>query len=146
MARQTASQTYFAVYEQLPGLITRLEIVFAIGLHTGLFYLLDLSLSGWLICYLSFGLHWSSLQYADHAFSVLDKTEGAWDLKANIISRIFFLNYHYHLAHHRFPDVPWPYLPGLHKADDPHPAFFRVWLSMWAGPRPLPRDQIQHDA
>lgn len=139
VARQTGSATYLAALDQLPPLRTRLEILFACAVQVALFYLLDLDWVAWAACYAAFGLHWSSLQYADHAFSPLDERDGAWNLKANPISRAFFLNYHYHLAHHRRPELPWLYLKEFVRPDEPQPSFLRVWLAMWSGPRPLPR-------
>jgi hypothetical protein len=44
---------------------------------------------------------------ADHAFSPLDQREGAWNLTVSAFTRMAFLNYHFHLCHHRDPTVPW---------------------------------------
>lgn len=142
VARQTASQIYFKVFDNLPPITTRLEILFSFAVQAGLFIVLDLNWQGWLLCYLLFGLHWSSLQYADHAFSPLDLTEGAWNLRVNPIARAFFLNYHYHLVHHRHPAVSWLYLKKLIRPEDPFPYFIKMYLSMWRGPRALP-DELE---
>jgi len=104
------------------------------------FTLLDLSLWGWLACYAAFGLHWSSLQYADHAFSPLDRRDGAWNLRVNPITRALFLNYHYHLAHHQHPRTPWLYLGRLVDPTLLQPSFLGIWLRMWRGPEPLPKE------
>ncbi len=140
VATQTASREYLAVFDDLDPVTTRLEVLGAIGLHAALFLGFDLTVAGWAACYGAFGLHWSSLQYADHAFSPLHRTDGAWDLDVNPISRAFFLNYHDHRAHHRNPRAPWIHLPDLVDQKAERPTFFGVWRSMWAGPRPLPAE------
>jgi fatty acid desaturase len=55
----------------------------------------------------------------------------------NAVSRAFFLNYHYHLAHHRHPTTPWLHLRDFVEPGEPQPSFLGVWLSMWRGPRRL---------
>ena len=54
------------------------------------------------------------------------------------LSRLLFLNYHHHLAHHRHPNTPWLYLGEFVDRSEPQPSFLRIWLSMWRGPRRLP--------
>ena len=135
VAEQTSSRAYLAALDELDPVGARLEILFAIALQVALFFALDLSWQGWLACYAAFGLNWSSLQYADHAFSPLDPRDGAWNLRVGPLSRALFLNYHLHLAHHQHPRVSWIHLPKLVDPDVPQPTFWRVWLAMWRGPR-----------
>ena len=137
-ARQSASQAYLAVFDHMDGVVVRAELLASIGFQVAMFIALDLSLSGWALCYAAFAVHWSGLQYADHAFSPLDPHDGAWNLRANPVSRALFLNYHYHLAHHRHPNTPWLYLGDFVDHSAPQPSFLRIWLSMWRGPRRLP--------
>src|SRR5207253_2466235 len=110
MARQTGGSSIFAGLDDAPKTRIRLELLLSIGVQTILFIALDLRWSGWLACYAAFALNWSSLQYADHAFSALDVRNGAWNLRVNPITRLLFLNYHHHLAHHQNPHVPWLHL------------------------------------
>ncbi len=117
----------------------RLEILLTIAIQCAIWYALDLSLVGWLACYAAFAINWSSLQYADHAWSVLDVREGAWNLRVNRAVQYLFLNYHHHLAHHRHPEVPWLHLGRYVDEREPRPSFARIYLSMWRGPRYLPR-------
>jgi len=93
---------------------------------------------GWLLCHWAFALHWSALQYVDHAWSPRDIINGAWNLKVLPISRLFALNYHYHLAHHRYPTVPWIHLPKLLNSSEPQPTFWSIYFSLWGGTRPAP--------
>ena len=50
---------------------------------------------------------------------------------------LLFLNYHFHLAHHRHPNTPWLYLGEYVDQREPQPSFLGIWLSMWRGPRRL---------
>ncbi len=137
-AEQTSAGPYHAALDALDPLAARLEILLSFGFHAALFALLDLTPSGWFACYAAFGLTWSSLQYADHAFSPLDPRDGAWNLRVGRIARAVFLNYHFHRAHHRNPRVPWSRLPETADRDQPQPTFWRVWRAMWGGPRREP--------
>lgn len=137
-ATQTTSSEYFAVLDSLPPVASRLEILFSLGIQALLFYALDLTLTGWALCYGAFAIQWSGLQYADHAFSPLDQRDGAWNLKVDRVTRALFLNYHLHLAHHQHPVAPWIHLKTLVDPTQPQPSYLRTWLGMWRGPRPLP--------
>jgi fatty acid desaturase len=137
-AQQTASRPYLAALDELPPLLPRLEVAAAFTFQALLCATLDISPTAWVACYAAFALNWSSLQYADHAFSPLDNVEGAWNLRVPGPVRWVFLNYHFHLAHHRAPQTSWIHLGKLVRAGDPAPSFFSIWLAMWRGPRALP--------
>jgi fatty acid desaturase len=139
IGHQTSAAIYFGAVEKVPMHIVRFEVLMAAAMQIGLFYLLDLNLVGWLVCHLFFVINWSSLQYADHAFSPLDPREGAWNLRVNPLVRLLFLNYHCHLAHHQAPQVPWLHLPTLVWRDSEQPSFWRIYLRMWMGPRRIER-------
>lgn len=138
VARQTSSGPYLDALDVLPAVPARLELLGTAAFQAALIYTLDLSAAGWLACYAAFGLNWSSLQYADHAFSPLDPQHGAWNLRVNPVVRALFLNYHCHLAHHQHPRAAWIHLPGLVDPSAPRPRFVDIWWSMWRGPRPFP--------
>jgi fatty acid desaturase len=137
-ARQSSSGAYLEVFDQVDGRVARAELLASFAFQVLLFLALDLSLAGWAVCYAAFAVHWSGLQYADHAFSPLNAQDGAWNLRANVISRSLFLNYHHHLAHHRHPNTPWLYLGRYVDPAEPQPSFLGIWLRMWRGPRRLP--------
>ena len=117
-----------------------LALVLQLALVTGL----GLSWKTWLVCYFAFGFNWASLQYADHVGSRRDIREGAWNLRVNPLVEKLFLNYHYHLVHHRNPGTSWVHLPALRDPGDPWPSFWRKYLELWKGPQltrePPPRD------
>ncbi|PID65480.1 MAG: fatty acid desaturase [Gammaproteobacteria bacterium] len=133
-SEQTSADSYIGILDNLPPVLSRLEIIFSIAWQILLFLLLDLSLIAWLSCYSAFALMWSSLQYTDHAFSPLDNQNGAWNLHVPKWLQSIFLNYHLHLAHHQHPQVPWVYLP---RYADKGPRFIAVWLACLRGPRSL---------
>ncbi len=134
-ASQTSSRAYLDALDGLSPATSRLEIAFAVAFQVALFLVLDLTLVGWASCYAAFALTWSSLQYADHAFSPLDATAGAWNLGVGPVARIFFLDYHRHLTHHQDPQVPWIHLRRHTDPNAPEPLFWDVWREMWRGPR-----------
>ena len=78
--------------------------------QVAIFLLLNLNFASWLLCYWSFAVLWGSLQYADHAWSIRDIRNGAWNLKVNSVIHWVFLHYHHHLAHHQHPYIPWIHL------------------------------------
>lgn len=138
LARQSSSSAYLEVFDQVDGRVVRLELLGSFAFQALLFVALDLTAAGWALCYAAFAVHWSGLQYADHAFSPLNPHDGAWNLRANLVSRLLFLNYHHHLAHHRHPTTPWLYLGQYVDPRETRPSFLRIWLAMWRGPRRLP--------
>jgi len=132
VGEQTSAQPYLGALDGLNPVTSRLEVIGSIAFQAALFWALDLSVVGWAACYAAFAFSWSSLQYTDHAFSPLDGRAGAWNLQVGPIVRAFFLNYHFHLAHHQRPAVPWIHL-GRDAA--PGPRFVEVWREAWRGPR-----------
>jgi fatty acid desaturase len=139
-AWQTATAIYAKAFDRAPETTVRLEVGLALLLQMAAFQLLDLNWLGWGCCYALFAVNWASLQYADHAFSQRDVVSGAWNLRVNPVVRAFFLNYHYHRAHHENPRTPWNQLHLHIQSDEPRPWFGHVYAQMWRGPRPLPAE------
>lgn len=137
-ARKLGFEPYIREIAQFSGLRIWLECLLALLYQVLLWWLLDLTWQGWLLCYWAFALHWSALQYVDHAWSPRDIVNGAWNLKVLPISRALALNYHDHLAHHRHPQAPWNQLPALVDPDEQRPTFWRIYFSLWKGTRPAP--------
>jgi fatty acid desaturase len=111
----------------------RLEILFALCLQVSLVLIFNISALGWIICYASFAVAWSGLQYADHAYSARDIRHGAWNLKVNKVSEKMYLNYHHHLAHHQHPHVPWIHLAKFVDFSKERPTYMSIYLKMWKG-------------
>lgn len=137
-AMQTGASSMFARLATAPRTRIRIELSFTIAVQVALIVALDVSAIGWLACYAAFAINWSSLQYTDHAFSKLDVRDGAWNLRVNAFTRLVFLNYHHHLAHHRHPHIPWIHLGRYVDPDDERPTFWAIYRKMWRGPQPLP--------
>ncbi len=112
----------------------RFEILYTLLFQVALFWGLGLSFTAWILCYVTFAWLWSSLQYADHAYSARDIRNGAWNLQVTPLIKFFFLNYHDHLAHHQYPHISWAHLPKLVDANTPRVSFWNIYLRMWKGP------------
>ena len=139
LASQTASNEYLGALDKLDETGARLDVLFSIAFQSILFLALDLTPQGWVMCYAAFAFNWSSLQYADHAFSPLDVTNGAWNLRTHPVVRAVLLNYPLHRAHHQHPTASWVELPELvDPEEEPQPSFLENWLRMWRGPEELP--------
>ena len=136
-ARQTSAGEFLQSARALPIGRIRVELALSIACQLAAFWLLDLSLLGWFACYAAFGLAWSSLQYADHAFSALDRHEGAWNLDVSRFTRAMFLNYHDHLEHHRDISARWQDLSARAGTGERRHFLSMLYL-MWRGPRLLP--------
>jgi len=116
-----------------------IEIACAFGFQAVLWWFLDLNLKGWLLAHWLFAMHWSALQYVDHAWSERDVSDGAWNLRVFAPVRWLALNYHFHKAHHQHPAAPWTELPHLARNDGDRPAFWRIYASLWRhGVQPAP--------
>lgn len=139
---QTSALPYLDALQAIPIWRIRLDMLIVVLIQSAIVWTLGVSLTGWLLCYACFALLWSSLQYADHAFSRLDREEGAWNLCVSALTRALFLNYHFHLCHHRQTSIRWHQLPDAERRDDPHVDYWRILYLMWAGPRPLPGNPI----
>lgn len=137
-ARQLGFEHHVREVAKYSGLRIWLECLLALVYQVLAWWLLDLTWQGWLLCYWAFALHWSALQYVIHAYSPRDKVNGAWNLRVLPITHALALYYQDHLAHHRHPQVPWVYVPGLVKPTDRRPTFWRIYFRLWGGVRPAP--------
>jgi membrane-associated phospholipid phosphatase/fatty acid desaturase len=137
-ANQTSADAYFSSIFDLPLWRVRLEVVTFVLFHVALFWLFDLSLFGWALCYGAFALNWSSQQYANHAFTVFDRDEGAWNITVGKATGAVFLNYHHHLAHHQDTARPWHSLARFVPSDRKRVAFADILYLMWKGPKLAP--------
>lgn len=124
---------------QLPPFRVWLEMLCAFGYQAAVFLLLGLNWKGWLLAHWLFAMHWSALQYVDHAWSERDVRHGAWDLRVLAPVRWLTLNYQYHRAHHNDPSAPWTELPRLATRDHDQPSFLQIYWSLWRhGVQPAP--------
>ena len=121
---------------ELPIARVWLEIACAFAWQAATWWAFDFHWQAWLLAHWLFALHWSALQYVDHAWSARDVAGGAWDLRVIAPLRWLSLNYHLHHAHHTHPAASWTQLPSL--AQD-GPSFWRIYASLWRhGVQPAP--------
>ncbi|MEQ1568095.1 MAG: fatty acid desaturase [Myxococcota bacterium] len=133
LADQTSASAFLGALDGL-GPVARLEAAGALAFHVGLYVALDADPLGWAACWGAFALNWSSLQYADHAYSPLDRDTGAWDLRTPTWVRWVLLNYPLHRAHHLHPSAPWTALPGLVEPGVERPSWLGMVGRMWLHP------------
>ncbi len=115
----------------------RVEALIVIAIQVALFVLLDLRWWSYLLLYAMFGFSWSSQNYITHAFSPRDVLNGAYNLRPGPLYGALLLNFHWHLAHHQYPNVPWTKLPRLDDPTRERPGYLFAWLRQWTGPRPV---------
>jgi fatty acid desaturase len=121
---------------ELPTKRVWLEIAAAFAYQAAIWWAFDFRWQPWLLAHWLFALHWSALQYVDHAWSARDVAEGAWDLRVPAPLRWLSLNYQLHRAHHTHPSAPWTALPKLATNG---PSFWRIYASLWRhGVQPAP--------
>ncbi len=137
-ARKLGFEPYIKEIAQQSKLRIWFECLWAFSYQVLVFVLLDLNLFGWLLCHYFFAVHWSALQYVDHAWSARDVINGAWNLKVSKPAQWVALNYHCHLAHHQHPEVPWLHLPKLVDKNDRQPTFWSIYFRLWGGAKPAP--------
>ena len=122
---------------ELPAGKVWLEIAAAFAYQAAIWWAFDFRWQPWLLAHWLFALHWSALQYVDHAWSARDVAGGAWDLRVPAPLRWLSLNYQLHRAHHTHPSAPWTQLPKLATHDGP--SFWRIYASLWRhGVQPAP--------
>jgi len=126
---------------QLSPIRVWIEIACAFGYQVALWWALGLDWRGWLLAHWLFAMHWSALQYVDHAWSERDVMNGAWNLRVFAPVRWLTLNYQFHHAHHSHPAAPWTELPRIAAAqsDRDQPTFWQIYRSLWRnGVQPAP--------
>lgn len=114
----------------------RAELAAVVGLWGGLVSVLDLRPGAVALCYAAFAALWGSQQYVYHVRTPLHVVEGSFDLHMGPLARRWFLNFNYHLTHHREPHVPWVHLPRVAERQPWRP-YLRTWARSWLPPRPF---------
>jgi fatty acid desaturase len=117
--------------------LIRRELVAIATVFALVFWLLELRWQSVVVCYACFSVNWSTRQYVGHAFTKRHVIEGAWNLRASRLLSLILMHGEYDLNHHRRPDVPWYYLPGLSMDEGNRPSYFKQYWRQWLGPRPV---------
>ncbi len=133
------------------GSFTRKEI-HAMRRELGLFllfiimvlYVLGISPFVLLVYYACFAFNWSTRQFIEHAYTRRHLIEGALNLKHFPWMSKIFLHRELDLNHHRYPNVPWNYLPLLLAPGERQIHYIKQYFRMWSGPVPIDKlDQMQ---
>jgi len=88
------------------------------------------------LCYAAFAFSWSSQQYIYHVRSPRHLVEGAFNLRLSRPFELLYLNFNYHLTHHRAVSVPWIHLPRV-AGRPPVREYWMTYLKLWAPPEPV---------
>ncbi len=119
----------------------RLEAAAVLGFHGLVLWGFGIPPLAYLAVYAGFGFSWSAMQYVHHFGTERDVIEGTRNLVLWAPIDLAWLNHGWHLTHHRFPTVPWLYLPRLSRAENgeqepPRRESMLVhYFRMWRGPR-----------
>ncbi len=134
--KASSAQLYLAFLREARPWRVRAELAFTLALWWALFAGLDLTWSavGW--CYAAFAFSWASQQYIYHIRTPRHLVEGALNLRLHAPLRLLYLNFNYHLTHHRAPKVPWLHLPAA-TGEPPSQPYWRTYLRLWAPPQPV---------
>ena len=112
------------------------EALLVMLLHVGIVWAFGIPILNYLIMYFGFGFTWSAMQYVHHYGTERHVTRGARNLFLWAPLDFVWLNHNWHQTHHEHPTVPWSYLPGLGRKENPERGFLiKAWLRMWRGPR-----------
>jgi len=115
----------------------RIELIVFILFTFTIIYSLDISPLVLAVYYGCFAINWSTRQFIEHAYTRLHFIEGALNLKHFPWMSKLLLHRELDLNHHRFPDVPWNYLPKLLTPGEQQIHYIQQYLKLWTGPVPL---------
>ena len=125
---------YLAFVRELGAWRVRGETLVTVALWWILFRALHLEWSAVLVCYGAFGFSWSSQQYIYHVRSPRHLVEGAFNLRLARPLELLYLNFNYHLTHHRAVSVPWVHLKGM-TPELPTERYLQMYLKLWKPPQ-----------
>jgi fatty acid desaturase len=116
--------------------LARREAVLVVVAHVAVVWFFAIPLVNYAIMYCGFGLLWSAMQYVHHFGTTRHVTEGARNLRFMRLVDAIWLNHNWHLVHHRYPTLPWIYLPSIGRAECPERgSMVAAYLRMWRGPQ-----------
>lgn len=107
-----------------------------VAAHCLIVWAFGIPLLNYAVLYCAFGFMWSAMQYVHHYGTERDVVKGARNLWVwGPLDRLW-MNHNWHQTHHQHPTVPWTYLPGLGRVENPERGFLPwAYLKMWRGPR-----------
>ncbi|MGE5453414.1 MAG: fatty acid desaturase [Acidobacteriota bacterium] len=127
---------YLAFIQKAGASRVRAETALAMVLWALTWTLLGLNWHAVAICYAAFAFSWSSQQYIYHVRTPRHLIEGAFDLKLWRPMQWLYLNFNFHLGHHRAPNVPWLYMADIAQAQ-PTQGYLMTYMKLWRPPQPV---------
>jgi fatty acid desaturase len=129
---------YLAFVRDMGPWRVRLEALFTVLFLTGIWRALHLTWPAVLACYGAFAFSWSSQQYIYHVRTPRHLVEGAFNLRLARPLELLYLNFNYHLTHHRAVSVPWIHLRRATR-EAPTRGYLVTYLRLWGPPQPVAR-------
>jgi len=86
-------------------------------------------------------INWSTRQFVEHAYTSRDVIEGSLNLRHFRWMSAVLLHRELDLNHHRYPSVPWCYLPCLGGPGEQRRRYLAQYFRMWRGP--IPAAQVE---
>jgi fatty acid desaturase len=137
---------YLAFVRELGAWRVRGEALVVVALGWALFRVFHLEWPAVCACYAAFGFSWSSQQYIYHVRSPRHLVEGAFNLRLWRPLELLYLNFNYHLTHHRGVSVPWIHLKAATE-DLPTAGYLATYGRLWAPPRSVSEAwPVEHQA
>ena len=132
----SAVSTYLAFIQKAGPSKVRAETIALILFWVGAWNGLNLDWQSLALCYATFAFSWSSQQYIYHVRTPRHLIEGAYDLSVWTPIQWLYLNFNFHLQHHKAVNVPWLY---MHKrtVDKPKRRYLPTYIAIWAPPQPV---------
>lgn len=131
-----AGRAYTANFTQQELWYMRLELVLFICYFYFVFHLLNLNLTTLGIFYACAAFSWSTRQFIEHAFTQRHLIEGSLNLRHFRLMSLLLLHRELDLNHHRYPTVPWLFLPRLLTHGESRVHYLVQYLNLWRGPLP----------
>ena len=123
----------------------RLELIIFAGFLLWVIQGLGVSPVVLAVYYALFAFNWSTRQFIEHAYTRRHFVEGALNLKHFPWMSKLLLHRELDLNHHRYPDVPWNYLPKLLAPGEQQIHYLKQYMRLWSGPVTIDKlDQIHN--
>jgi fatty acid desaturase len=134
----SASVGSLVLFEAFKGWVItkiRLEVLFMLLFWLTLWQALSLQVWTVALCYVFFGINWSTRQYVTHAWTPRDVIEGALNLKTSKVMEAILMNGNWDHVHHKYPHLPWSELVNRKYHEVAPTSYLKQYLSLWKGPR-----------
>ncbi len=135
-AKKSGVALYLAFIREIGAWRVRGEAVLTVAVWWALFRALRLDWSAVAIAYAAFAFSWSSQQYIYHVRSPRHLVEGALNLMLWRPLELLYLQFNYHLTHHRAVSIPWIHMRRA-TAERPTEGYLAAYLRLWRPPEPV---------